>query len=202
MIWLGVGSLGGRAFCPPTRRQARGSADMHVQDRALRRVGGQNALPPKDRLCGGGPKPRSLRVSDSAPSAGWELQRPSRWQGALPVPCASSTRRPRRGGKLAWNKFRNPLIARPLFFVGDGLVPSRRALWARWQFACANCWGTSRWIRQGRDKPVPYELSMFLARQRFGVLGGVETPKARLDRATTGQWREGILLTRTKGAPP
>ena len=47
MIWLGVGFLGGRAFCPPTRRQARGSADRHVQDRALRRAGGQNALPPK-----------------------------------------------------------------------------------------------------------------------------------------------------------
>ena len=57
MIWLGVGSLGGRAFCPPTRRQARGSADRHVQDRALRRVGGQNALPPKGLPrcpCGGG----------------------------------------------------------------------------------------------------------------------------------------------------
>ena len=75
MIWLGVGSRGGRAFCPPTRRQARGSADRHVQDRALRRVGGQNALPPKGL-------PRC----------------PMRKRGRCHVPCASATRRPGRGG--------------------------------------------------------------------------------------------------------
>ena len=75
MIWLGVGSLGGSAFCPPTRRQARGSADRHVQDRALRRVGGQNALPPKGL-------PRC----------------PMRRRGRCHVPCASATRRPGRGG--------------------------------------------------------------------------------------------------------
>ena len=56
-----------------------------------------------------------------------------------------------------------PLDHRSLFFVGDGLVPSRAGL-------------PSQASKTGRDKPVPYEL---LPRQRLGVLGGVETPKAR-----------------------
>ena len=41
-------AFGGRAFCPPTRRKARSCTCLSADPRACRRVGGQNALPPRD----------------------------------------------------------------------------------------------------------------------------------------------------------
>ena len=56
---------------------------------------------------------------------------------------------------LPWNSFRNPLIVRPLFFVGDGLVPSR----AGFSVAASET---------GRDKPVPYGPSTRHGEAFFG----------------------------------
>ena len=96
---------------------------------------------------------------------------------------ASATRRPRRAGKLVWNKPRNALMRR-----GNGLLlEGRHSAFpgAARRLFFANAASAPDGAREGRMPsllkalPMSGSQSLFPARRRPGALGGLGTPEAR-----------------------
>ena len=73
--------LGGRASCPPTPIGAR---PTDKDNRAMRRVGGRDALPPKAPAPTQDLPPCSLCVCDPASAAGWEFVRSKSRNALMP----------------------------------------------------------------------------------------------------------------------